>query len=427
MVEFGKPPRLMQDHDNKAFFRAAQRLRQGRVLSSTDAMPLVDRVFLPVVKKRHKWVASYLGETFDGNKSGAIQDLAFTLAGELWEDISRMDLWEKWWQDEAIQLPDQIPGSSGGADDFDKKIVRLRNLAVGRVDFLFRDRARRRTIRRPLLKLVRDGHFALSDSQKPNNADYFPKSGETLPPLPKETALDVRHFQFPLPKGGRIATSTGQKESATKSPVRTKVNELPLQIPSGKELKPLLNHIFQRYPYQIPFSELVNFLNEGYGISADIAFAEDSASPSESPQANTPVWLTDLEQQELLMEVAEKIASKVIPKGETNKLPSKVETFLYFSIWNGLETVDGETYGLEVYAERYSVPKSTASEHTVKFIKPLLEDFIPPANSRRKPSQLSPSAAPVLLQLLRQRFIQFKPEFVIWEPLKEDNMEFEPK
>lgn len=417
----------MSNEDSKALFRAALRLRQGRVLSRTDAMVLVNHIFLPVVKKRRNWVASYLGETFKGSTTGAIQDLAFTLAGELWEEISRMDLWETWWHDEALQLPSQIPSRAEDTNDFDKKLFKLRNLAVGRVDFLFRDRARRRTVRRPLLKLVRDGHFILSDSKRPDHGCYFPQSGEKSPQLPKENALDVRHFIFPLPKGRDTGKSADLKKYASQSPVRTKVNELPLQIPSAKELKPLLDLIFQRYPFQIPFLELIDFLNEGYGVLADMASAEDSASPTQGPQANTPTWLSDLEQQELLMEVAEKISSRLFQKDEGKKLSSKVETFLHFSIWNGLETVDGETYGLEVYSKRFGVPKSTASEHTVKFIKPLIEDFIPQLNSRREPTQLSTAAAPLLLQLLRLRFLPFKPEFVIWETFDKDNIDFEPK
>lgn len=417
----------MPDHDDKAFFRAALQLREGRKLSKADAVILVDRIFLPIVKKRRVWVAKYLEETFEGSASADARNLAFTLAGELWEDISRKDLWETWWQDEAMLLPNKIPRTAENTDDFDRKLVKLRNVAVGRVDFLFRDRARRRTIRRPLLKLVRDGHFVLSDSQKPDKADYFPNGGEALPSFPKDNPLDVRHFLFPLPKGGRTGKSANLETSDTLSPVRTKVNELPLQIPSTRELKPLLDKIFQRYPFKIPFVELVDFLNEGYGVSADIEFAEDSALPSETPQTNTPAWLSDLEQQELLVEVVEKIASKVLPKDESKKLSPKVETFLNFSIWNGLETVAGESYGLEIYTEQFGIPKSTASEHTVKFIKPLIEDFIRPPNSRREPTQLGPAAAPLLLELLRRKFLAFKPEFVIWEPFYKDNMYFESK
>lgn len=378
-------------------------------------MVLVDRVFLPVVKKRRNWVARYLGETFEGSTGGATRDLAVTLAGEFWGDISRMDRWEKWWQHENVQLPSQIPTRAEATDDFDKKLVKLRNLAVGGLDYLFRDRARLKTITQPLLQLVSDGHFAMSGSKKMTNGYYFPQSGDTLPPLHREDALDARHFRFPLPKGPRNSKSEDLEESDSKSSVRTKANELPLQIPTGKELKPLLDQIFQRYPFKIPCPELVTFLNEGYGVTADMAFAEDSVLPTESPQEATPAWLSDMEQQELLMEAAEEIAAKVLPKDESKKLSSKAKTFLHFSIWNGLETVDGETYGLEVYAERFGVPKSTASEHTVKFSIPLIEDVIPPVSSRRKPSQLSPAVAPVLLQLLRQRFLQFKPEFVIWE------------
>ena len=263
MAKTGQPLLLMPDHDDKAFFRAALRLREGRELLNADAVILVDRVFLPIVKKRRAWVARYLEEFFEGNTSGDARDLAFTLAGELWEDISRRDLWETWWQDEALLLPNKIPGTAENKDDFDKKCVKLRNLAVGRVDFLFRDRARRRTIRRPLLKLVRDGHFVLSDSQKSNEANYFPKGGEALPLLPKETPLNVRQFLFSLPKGSRSGKSANLETSATLSPVRTKVNDLPLQIPSAGELKPLLKDFFQRYPFKVPLKDLVDFLNEG--------------------------------------------------------------------------------------------------------------------------------------------------------------------
>mgnify|MGYP006422952145 CR=1 FL=1 len=416
----------MPDLDNQAFFRATKRLRDGLELKSTDAIILVDRIFLPVVRNNYSWVASYLEETFEGNTGGDNRSLAFSLAGELWEDISRKDLWEDWWQNEAIRLPEQMPSNNECMREFKNKLDELRKRASGRVGYLFRDRARRRTIRTPLLKLLRNGHFCLSDGWEPDFRYYYPKDGEMFPHLPKEKTLDVQAFLFPLPKG-RSGKSADIEKSATTSPVRSKAAMLPLQIPGAKELKPLLDQVFQRYPYKIPFSYLVDFLNEGYGLSADMAFAEDEESPSESSRKNTPAWLSGLEDKELLIETVEKIVTEVLPPDGSKKLSSKVETFLHFSIWNGLETVDGETYGLEIYVDRFDVPESTASDHNVKFIRPLLEKYFLKPNLRRGSFKLRSAEAPLLMEMLRRRFLPFKPEFVVWEPFREYEIDSDPR
>ncbi|MCH8475601.1 MAG: hypothetical protein LAT55_10290 [Opitutales bacterium] len=411
----------MSDLSPKDLLAVSRKILEQERLSEGDTETLLMLVVRPFVLSKIQRVRWYLRESMETTPTS----LALSLLGEFWEDLMSERFWKPIWEHEAVGV-DRSMMEKEDLDSREERAVRcFAAFAVRRLQFLFGSRSRVRTVESELHKVIRRGKFAFSNPENPAHGTVYPV-GKEKEGILEFAELKPEAFTFPVPKGGGNRLSTRKKAPASIGPSEN----VPYQVPTPVQLEKFLGEVFRKFPKQIRFEDLVQFLNTGFGINAESQVDIHDSSEAEAQRGDENMKdPANLLAHEAFAEETARLVAKLSERSPSGRGKPWISTFLRFSLWNGLPTTSGTRYGLEEYERHFEIPKSTASDHQKNFIQPLIAESLSRLGFLQKNSGSSKekgkgkervrgniSDATRLLEWLREKYFSEKPEFVVWNP-----------